>query len=225
MKILIVEDEVELAQSLKEELSSDYIVEVTHAGKEGQYLGEVNTYDLIILDLVLPDMGGIEVCQSIRKCKVTTPILMLTGKSEVDNKVLALDAGADDYLVKPFNLKELKARIRALTRRKNAEITSHVLIIGDLSLDTLKRCVKRGNTLIELRRKEYDQLEYLMRNAGKVVTREMILDHVWENSYDAYSNTVDVHLKYLRDRVDKPFPKKLIKTVHGMGYRIVEDDM
>jgi DNA-binding response OmpR family regulator len=220
MKILIIEDDAELAKTMRDELQQDYIVDVCFTGQEGEYLAEMNEYDLIIADLILPDTNGVNVCQTIRRLGITTPILMLTGINEVGKKVDALDAGADDYLIKPFNFKELKARLRALSRRRHSNLTNNVLQLEDLKLDSTNRVVQRGEAVIELRRKEFDLLEYLLRNRGKVVTREMILNHVWENTYDAFTNTVDVHIKYLRDRVDKPYKKKLIRTVHGLGYKI-----
>ena len=148
------------------------------------------------------------------------PILMLTGQSETEKKVLALDAGADDYLVKPFRFEELLARIRALLRRNTVTLTSNILSIDNLTLDPAKKTVKRNEDNITLRRKEFSLLEYLMRNNGRVITREMILDHIWESTNDSVTNVVDVHIKYLRDKVDKPYKKKLIKTVHGVGYKI-----
>jgi two-component system OmpR family response regulator len=168
---------------------------------------------------MLPDFDGIQICREIRQAKVKTPILMLTGKSSVTAKVEALDVGADDYLTKPFNLKELSARIRALTRRNVNSLPTNTISVGDLTLDTTSKIVKYKDKKITLRRKEFRLLEFLMRNQGKVVTREMILEHVWDSNTDTITNTIDVHIKYLRDDVDKPFGTNMIKTIHGLGYK------
>lgn len=220
MRILIIEDEAVIADTIKEELATNYSVDTVATGKEGIYSGTVNDYDLIILDLALPDMSGREVCRSIRHHEVTTPILVLTANDEIIDKVTVLDSGADDYLTKPFNFDELSARIRALLRRNPQGLTSNILVLGDLIVDTVKRQVKRGGRTIRLRRKEFDLLEYLARNSGRVLTRGMILEHVWDSNVDSFTNAIDVHIKYLRDHIDKPFNKKLIKTVHGLGYKL-----
>ena len=220
MKILLIEDDVHFAETVRGELQKTYIVDVSFSGKEGEYLAQLNNYSLIILDLVLPDTNGVNICKNIRKSNISVPILILTGVDELMEKVSALDSGADDYLVKPFSFRELKARIRALLRREYKTIISHILSLDNLTLDPATRQVIHLGKQIPLRRKEFDLLEYMMRNAGKVLTREMILNHVWENTYDAFTNTVDVHIKYLRDRIDKPFMTSLIQTVHGVGYKI-----
>ncbi len=220
MKILLVEDNKEIASTITEKLRPHYLIDCVHNGIDAEYLAIDTDYDIIILDINLPDKSGIEVCSYLRTSKVSTPIIMLTGRIDVSEKVLALDQGADDYLTKPFNFPELFARIRALSRRKKIPFTKTTFNIHDLSIDIAKKSVSRGNKHITLRRKEFDLLEYMIRNSGKVVTREMILDHVWNNNTDLFTNTVDVHIKYLRDRVDKPFYKKLIKTIYGVGYRI-----
>ncbi|SRR6266568_6204502 len=220
MKILLVEDEKAMSRILKKELSDDYIVKAVFLGKEGEYLANVNDYDIIILDVLLPDMDGITLCQTIRQNHVKTPILMLTGVSEIAKKIIALDSGADDYLIKPFRLAELRARIRALLRRQPEIISARVLTIADLQLDLLDKTVYRGEQLILLRRKELQILEYFMRNVGRVISRDTLLEHLWDNAYESFANTIDVHIKYLRDQVDRPFDKKLIKTVYGFGYKI-----
>ena len=222
MKILLIEDDRELTTSLKGALSAQYTVDVTHTGEEGEFEATENDYDIIILDLLLPDADGMEICKRLRKAGVTVPILILTGKLDVSDAVAALDAGADDYLTKPFRLAELQARLRALVRRRPKVFSQSKLRVGDLSLDVEARTVERAGLVIELRRKELLLLEYLMRNSGKVVTRGMILDHVWESSADPVANTIDVHINFLRAKVDRPFPKALIKTVHGLGYKIEE---
>lgn len=220
MRILIVEDHKDIAESIKEELRPTYAVDICTTGRDGSYQARTNEYDLIILDITLPDISGIDVCHQIRADGITTPILMLTGEAEVESKVIALDTGADDYLTKPFNFDELSARIRALMRRAQDAMTSNKITVDDLILDTAQRTVTRGHKIIKLRRKEFDLLEYMMRNAGKVLTRSMILEHVWDNNVDFFTNAIDVHVKYLRDQIDRPFKKKLIKTVHGLGYTL-----
>ena len=220
MRILLVEDDRDAALSLKEDLKRHYIVELAHNGEEGEYKAHVNNYDAILLDYILPDIHGDEVCKRIRKSGIMTPILMLTGQGEIDSKVTALDAGADDYLTKPYNIKELMARLRALLRRHSAQSTSTILKVGDLQLDLKKKLVKRKGTEIRLRRKEFYLLEFLMRNTGIVVTRDMILDHAWDSSSDLFTNTIDVHINSLREKIDKPYDKKLIKTIHGTGYKM-----
>lgn len=220
MRILIIEDHEDIAASIKDELRHTYAVDICLTGKEGSYQARTNEYDLIILDLSLPDASGIDICREIRNDNNNTPILILTGIDETESKVVALDAGADDYLIKPFSNDELSARIRALMRRRNESMTSNILRVEDLRLDTAQRTVVRNSHEIVLRRKEFDLLEYLMRNAGRVLTRSMILEHVWDNNVDFFTNAIDVHIKYLRDQVDRPFKKKLIKTVHGLGYKL-----
>lgn len=220
MKILLVEDDVEMAKTLKDALSSDYVVELAFFGKDGEYLVHINDYDLIILDILLPDLDGITVCKKIRANGVKTPVLMLTGESEIEKKVVSLDAGADDYLLKPFHLEELRARIRALLRRQPEMLTSNILKIGDLQLDLVKKTVTRNEKRIVLKRKELQILEYFMRNPGKLISRSMFLEHVWDSAYESFGNTIDVHITYLRNQLDKPFDKKLIKTVYGLGYKM-----
>lgn len=220
MRILLIEDDPQTAQTVKEELEKQFIVEVANSGVDGEYQAHVNKYDLIILDYMLPDINGIDVCKSIRSSGNHAAILMLTGEAEVSNKVQALESGADDYLTKPFSFDELRARIKALLRRQSGTFSSNILQLADLSFDIDKKIVKRNGIPIELRRKELYLLEYLMRNCGRVVTREMILDHAWDSASEPMTNTVDVHINYLREKIDKPFAKKLIKTAHGLGYKM-----
>jgi len=220
MKVLIIEDDKKLANLIKEELQRDYVVEIIHSGVEGKYLIEVYEYDVIILDLSLPDMDGILLCQSIRKQRIKAPILILTGELDLSKKVSTFDAGADDYITKPFHFPELKARLRALLRRQSQNITGHVLVVGDLELDPLRKVVKRDGSVIHLQRKEFQILEYFMRNTNVLITRNMILEHIWKSEFESVTNVVDVHIKYLRDRIDKQFSKKLIKTVYGVGYKM-----
>ncbi|MEK7572121.1 MAG: response regulator transcription factor [Patescibacteria group bacterium] len=220
MRILLIEDQVHMALTIKETLEKSYIVEVAYTGEDGLSLAQNNMYDLIILDYIMPDINGLFICKHLRKNEVKAPILMLTAQLDIQKKVIALDAGADDYLTKPFSFDELQARIRALLRRKNTESGSNILTVGNLIFDLNKKVIKRDGQKISLRRKEQYLLEYLMRNAGYTITREMIFDHVWDSANESFSNIVDVHIKYLRDQIDKPFDKKMIKTVHGFGYKI-----
>lgn len=220
MKLLLIEDDRELALTLKSELKNYYVVEIASTGEKGEYLAQVNEYDAIIIDYILPGMDGVEVCQKIRAGGIQTPIIILTGNAEMNNKLAAFKSGADDYVTKPFNIEELHLRIEALLRRAYQSPQANTLSVGELTLDLAKRSVSRGGIPLQLQRKELDLLEYLMRHAGKVVTRSMIMDHVWDSAREAMTNVVDVHIKYLRDRVDRNFKNKLIKTVHGYGYKI-----
>lgn len=220
MKILLVEDDKDLALTVQYELQKHFVVDIAYTGEDGEYQAHINEYDLILLDLILPDINGMEVCQKLRENGIKTPIIMLTGQYDVDKKIESLNCGADDYIVKPFNFDELLARIRAILRRSLNLMPSNILKAHDLYLDVVKKKVFRKGKEIMLRRKEFDLLEYLMRNAGKVLTRNMILEHVWDTAYDLANNTVDVHIKYLRDKVDKGSSKKLLKTVHGFGYKL-----
>lgn len=223
MRILVIEDDKALFQTIRDELKKDYIVEGIHSGKKGEYQAQANEYDLIVLDIVLPDISGIQVCYNLRTAGISTPILILTGKSDVDDKVAGLTKGADDYLTKPFDFKELRARIQALLRRQGPIISHPVLSLEHISLDTDQKVVKREDKEILLRRKEFDLLEYFMRNPGKVLTRGMILEHVWDSSYESVANIVDVHVNYLREKIDRPFRTKLIKTIYGLGYKFEPD--
>jgi len=220
MKLLIIEDDKDMARALKMSLKNDYLVDFAYTGEEGLSSLSINEYDLIILDYMLPDINGLEVITELKKRKLETPKLVLTGIDAIDLKVLMLDSGSDDYLVKPVHMKELKARIRLLLRRRPNQISSNIFSIGDLSVNLTDKTVSREKKEIILRRKEFDLLEYFVRNTGKVLTRSMILDHIWDSSYDSFTNVVDVHVNYLRKKIDKPFQKQLIKTVHGMGYKL-----
>src|SRR3989339_1829193 len=220
MRILIVEDEVEILNFLKKSLENEcYVVDAAKDGEKGSYLARTNHYDLIILDNIMPKKTGLEVCEDIRKDGKNTPILILSVKSEITTKVDLFNAGADDYLTKPFSVDELLARIKALLRRPK-QIESEVLQTNDLILDVSKHEVTRGGQEINLTRKEFMLLKYMMKNQGTVLSRSMIMEHVWDMSVDPFSNTIESHIVSLRKKVDLPGKKKLIRTVAGRGYKI-----
>lgn len=220
MRLLLIEDNTSIADSIKEFLSSHYIVDVRPDGTTGEYTAFVNTYDVIIIDYMLPDISGVEVCTRIRNAEIHTPILFLTGRDRVKDKVDAFKSGADDYLTKPFSPQELLARVRSLLRRNDQDIVSNTLNISGLSIDTDLRNVFVFDEKIHLSKKEFDLLEYLARNRNRILSRSMILEHVWEKGLEEYSNTVDVHIKYLRDKIDRAYNTEFIKTVHGVGYTL-----
>jgi heavy metal response regulator len=218
MRILIVEDEKKVAGFIKKGLEEEtYAVDVAYDGEEGFHLAAMNQYDMIILDLMLPKMDGLEVLTRLRDKKVSTPILLLTAKDAVDDKVTGLNKGADDYLTKPFAFSELLARLRSLLRRGQAE-TQTDLKVGDLILDMVSHKVSREGEEIELTGKEYSLLEYFMRNEGKVLTRTMIAEHVWDYNFDTFTNVIDVYVNHLRKKIDKKYPAKLLHTLRGVGY-------
>lgn len=220
MRILIVEDERRLSDIIKKGFVEDgFAVDQAFDGEEGQYLAESEDYDLIVLDLMLPKIDGVEVCKNLRKKEIKTPILMLTARSETVDKVRGLDSGADDYITKPFSFIEFRSRVHALIRRSHQE-GSPVLQINGLVLDPLKHRVTRDSKDINLTPKEFAILELLMRHKGEVVTRTMIIEHVWNYDFDGMSNVVDVFVVTLRKKIDSCFKTKLIKTVHGVGYII-----
>lgn len=221
MKILVVEDEHKIARSIQQGLEQErYVVDVAYDGSQGLDLATTEEYDLIILDRMLPEMDGTAVTKELRKNGIHIPILMLTAKGEVEDKVEGLDSGADDYVTKPFAFTELLARIRALIRRPK-HTASSILSVHDLMLDTTNFEVKRGNISIRLSGKEYAVLEYLMRHPNKILRKELIVQHVWDYDTDVLPNTVEVYIKHLRDKIDHPFPgPKLIQTVRGFGYKI-----
>jgi DNA-binding response OmpR family regulator len=221
MHILVVEDEQRLARLLRRVLTEErHTVDVAHAGDDGLGLALTGSYDLLILDLMLPDRDGISITREIRAQNVATPVLMLTARGAVEDRVAGLNAGADDYLVKPFAMAELLARVAALLRRRGTPDTTNTLQVGDLTLDLLRHEARRGDGVIELTAKEFALLEYLMRNPGHVLTRTQIVDHVWRYDVDAVSNVVDIYIHYLREKIDKGFPSPVIKTVRGVGYKI-----
>ncbi len=216
MRILVVEDEHKIAGSIKRGLEQEgYAVDVAYDGEEGYDLATGESYSVIVLDLMLPKTDGMEVCRKLRSDGNHTPILILTAKGEVGDKVGGLNAGADDYLVKPFAFAELVARIKALSRRPKQDLGT-VLKVGDLTLDSVNYSVKKGDTEIELSKKEFALLEYFMRHKGKVVTKEQIMQNVWDYESDILPNTVEVFVGYLRGKIGSD----TIKTIRGFGYRI-----
>ena len=218
MRILIVEDEVKIAQFIKRGLKEEgYAVDVANDGEEGHFLLSSNEYDAIILDLMLPKIDGLTLCRTLRKEGNQTPIIMLTAKDTVKDKVKGLDSGADDYLPKPFAFEELLARLRVLLRKKDSRVQTH-LKVDDLTMDLLTHKVTRADREIELTVKEYALLEYLMRNAGNIVTRTMISEHVWDINFDTFTNVIDVYINYLRNKIDSGSENKMIHTVRGKGY-------
>ena len=223
MRILVIEDEKKIADFIKRGLKEEgYAVDIAIDGENGLFLAKTNTYDLILLDLMLPKVDGITVCKRLRDEKVASPIIMLTAKDAVKDKVTGLDAGADDYLTKPFAFEELLARIRAILRKRDEQKQAVTLQVGDLSIDLTTHKVFRGDNEIGLTSKEFALLEYLMRNAGKVVTRTMISEHVWDIDFDTFTNVIDVYINYLRNKIDTGAKKKLIQTVRGRGYILKE---
>ncbi len=220
MKVLVVEDEHRIASSIKKGLEMErFVVDVAYDGIEGFDLASTEDYDCIFLDLMLPGMDGLEICRRLREEEVHTPVLILTAKGELDDKIKGFETGADDYLTKPFSFEELLARVHALTRRSQ-KVINKILEIDDLKLDTSSFEVIRKGAKILLSRKEYSILEYLMRNRGRVVSKDEIISHVWEYDADILPNTVEVFIKNLRQKIDKPFGSNLIKTVRGFGYKI-----
>jgi two-component system, OmpR family, copper resistance phosphate regulon response regulator CusR len=221
MRILLVEDEAKIAVYVKRGLQeSGYAVDVVYTGRDALDWAIAADYDLIILDILLPEVDGLTVCRELRAEKNHTPILMLTARDTVDDRVTGLDAGADDYLVKPFAMKELLARLRSLSRRASELSKPIALATADLSLDPVKHQVTRRGRLIDLPAKEFAILEYLLRNADRVLTRAMIAEHVWNYDSHNQSNVVDVYIRNLRRKMDDPFELTLIHTVRGVGYRL-----
>lgn len=222
MRILVVEDEHKIANSIKKGLEQEsFAVDVAFEGNSGYDLAFSEDYDLIILDILLPGIDGLQICKNLREQNIHTPILMLTAKGQVSDKVEGLNSGADDYLTKPFAFEELLARIKALTRRPKDSIGS-VLFCEDLSLDTLSYGVKRAGKVINLSSKEFALLEYLLRHKNQILKKEQIISHIWDYESDVLPNTVEVYIGYLRNKIDKPFPGKpsLIQTVRGFGYKL-----
>ena len=221
MHILIVEDERRLATILRRVLTEErHVADATYDGPSGLKMAFSDSYDLIILDVMLPDMDGLEICRKLRAAKMAVPILMLTARGALEDRVAGLNLGADDYLVKPFAMEELLARINALLRRGRTLETPPTLQVEDLTLNLVRHEARRGSQIIELTAKEFALLEFLMRHPGQVLTRTQITDHVWRYDMDALSNVVDIYIHYLRDKIDRESANPLIKTVRGVGYRI-----
>lgn len=218
MKLLLVEDDPHLGQVLSQVLRAAHSLDCATTLKQGIYLSQLAPYDLILLDLKLPDGNGLELCRYLRTKHDATPILVLTAEDTVGEKIRVLDAGADDYLCKPFHTAELEARIRALLRRP-AGLLPQTLIYEDLEVNLLQRVAKRGNQTLKLRRREFDILVFLMRHPNQVISRGSLIEHLWDESSEIYSNTIDVHIKFIRDQLDKPFKEPFIHTAVGIGYR------
>jgi len=220
MRLLLIEDNRRLSDSLRLTLQDDgYVVDTAYDGLEGEELATMAAYDVIILDIMLPEKDGLAVCKTLRNRRVNTPILMLTARDALPDRVTGLDSGADDYLVKPFEVDELRARLRALLRRDSSD-KSPRLHVADLELDPATHAVHRGDRSIELTAKEFALLEYLIRHPDRLVTREMAQEHLWSYDHAIASNVVDVYIRRLRRKIDDPSPVKLIETVRGVGYRL-----
>ncbi len=220
MRILIIEDNRPVAMALLRGLKSRYAIDVCLNGRDGLHRAQSTAYDVILLDLNLPDIRGEDICTELRANRIDCPIIILTGNDEPSDKATLLDMGADDYVTKPFNLEEVEARIRTAIRHSTKSRSDNIVIVGDLKLNPASREVTRGQHPIELRRKEFELLEYMMRSAGRTLTRTMILEHVWDMNENHWANVVDVHIKHLRDKIDRPFGSQMIKTIHGVGYRL-----
>jgi two-component system, OmpR family, response regulator len=223
MRALVIEDGSKMATLLRRGLQEEgFAVDVAANGEDGSWMGAENEYDVILLDVMLPDVDGFEVCRRLRAADRWAPILMLTARDGVQDRVAGLDAGADDYLTKPFSFDELFARVRALLRRGPSE-RPPILTVGDLVLDPATRRVSRRNEEIELTPKEFGLMELFLRHPGEALSRTRILEHVWDFAYDGDSNVVDVYVRYLREKVDRPFGRRSIETVRGVGYRLREE--
>jgi two-component system copper resistance phosphate regulon response regulator CusR len=223
MRILVVEDDVALSSFLRKGLEAEnHAVDVAQDGEQGRSMAIGIDYDLVVLDLNLPGVDGVAVLRSLRQRKTNLPVLILTARSRVEDRVQCLDSGADDYLIKPFSFLELSARARALLRRSHLPSES-ILRVRDLNMDRVQRRVERAGRPIELTTKEFSLLEYMMRNAGRRLTRAMIIEHVWNLTFDSTTNVVDVYINYLRRKVDDGFTTSLIHTVRGVGYQLSAD--
>jgi two-component system OmpR family response regulator len=223
MRVLVVEDEIKMARLLERGLGEEgYAVDVAGDGAEALWLAAENPYDIILLDLMLPDADGVETCRQLRERGIWAPVMMVTARDGIEDHVMGLDGGADDYITKPFSFVELLARIRALLRRPALERPA-VLSVGDLRLDPATRQVWRGTTEVEVTTKEFALLEYFMRNPEQVLSRSRLIEHVWDFAYDGDSNVVDVYVRYLREKIDRPFGKDSLQTVRGAGYRLHEE--
>jgi two-component system, OmpR family, response regulator len=223
MRVLVVEDHERMADLLRRGLAEEgYAIDVVENGQDGIWMAEENNYDAIVLDVVLPDADGFGVCRTIREGGCWTPVLMLTARDAVEDRIRGLDAGADDYLTKPFSFEELLARIRALVRRGSSE-RRPVLRVGELTLDPASHRSERAGTELRLTAKEFSLLEYFLRHPGEVLSRSRLIEHVWDFGFDGDSNIVDVHVLSLRQKIDRPFGRDSIETIRGAGYRLRED--
>ena len=224
MRVLIVEDELRMASLIRRGLANEGLAaDVAARGADALWMAEAHDYDAVLLDVMLPDIDGFEVCRRLRAAGVWAPVLMLTARDSVEDRVAGLDSGADDYLVKPFSFAELIARLRALARRGDGERPA-VLVVGDLRLDPATREVTRGSAPIQLTAKEFALLETFMRRAGEVLSRLHLLEHAWDFAYDNRSNIVDVYVRRLRRKIDEPFERRSLETVRGAGYRRRRED-
>jgi two-component system OmpR family response regulator len=223
MRVLVVEDEPKIAALLRRGLSEEgHPTDIATSGEDALWMADVHDYDVIVLDVMLPGLDGFDTCRALRERGIWTPVLMLTARNEIEDRVAGLDVGADDYLAKPFSFDELLARLRALQRRGGVERPS-IVEVGSLSLDPASRELRRDGTLIPLSAKEFALLEALMRHAGEVLSRYQLLERAWDREYDNRSNVVDVYISYLRDKIDRPFGAHAIETVRGAGYRLRAD--
>lgn len=220
MRVLLVEDNQRLNEMVKRGLLAEgYAVDVSFNGREGLELAETTSYDVIVLDVMLPDKDGLEICRSLRRQRNNSPILLLTAKDTIEDRVKGLDNGADDYLIKPFAMTELLARLRALLRREAKDKTGF-LVVGDLTVDPATHFVERAGQPIELTTKEYALVEYFARHPNQIISREMLENHVWSYDYEGISNIVEVYIRRLRRKLDNPFEVRLLETVRGSGYRL-----
>lgn len=224
MRILIIEDDLKTASFIEKGLKqAGFAVDRAADGEQGLFMACSEPYDTAVVDIMLPKMDGLALTEALRKQNVRIPILFLSAKRTVDDRVLGLQRGGDDYLTKPFAFSELLARVQALIRRTSGSSEPTTFTVGDLSLNLVTRTVMRGDAKIELQPREFSLLEYLMRNAGRVVSKTMIMEHVWDYSFDPMTNVVEARICRLRDKIDKPYPKKLLHTVRGVGYVLRED--
>jgi len=223
VRALVVEDEVKMATLVRRGLVEEgYAADVARTGHDALWMAQATPYDAIVLDVMLPDLDGFDLCRELRENGVWSPVLMLTARDSVEDRVAGLDSGADDYLTKPFSFAELLARLRALTRRGPAERPT-VLAVGPLRLDPATRQVWRGDAEVELSAKEFALLETFMRRPGEVLSRLHLLEHAWDFAYDARSNVVDVYIRHLRRKIDEPFDRRSLETVRGAGYRLRDE--
>lgn len=221
MKLLLIEDDLESAKYLAKGLREQgHVVDHSANGKDGLFLATTEKYDAMVIDRMLPEVDGITIVQTLRASNNETPVILLTALDKVDERVKGLRSGADDYLAKPYSFTELLARLETITRRKTSEKATTKLTCGDLEMNLLTREVTRAGKEIELQAREFSLLEYLMRNSGTVVTRTMLLEHVWDYNFDPQTNVIDVHISRLRQKVDKGFEKPLIQTLRGAGYKL-----